>query len=613
MKKLIATLLLCNFVTLVLWSQVPYGYAPASIAADDLSALGGNKNQFVQGLVKFSPAQDPVLQRLKGRQVKGVRCYVRADYKQARQKRSGILASEGSPDNLIRQTYADLTEGWNDVLFDEPYVIGDEDFYLGLQAYETIGTPYPLVAYAKATVGQSCYVNQAKKSWEEYADRGTLLVLALLDDDASEAFDHAVFVQNTTHPQTVAPDEDFTGGLYIHNFTPYPVDNIDIAMQGEGAAEPTYKHIDLPQAVEPYGSTVVTTQLRAGTTESTTATWTCWTTNVNKAVAQEARKGVTTLYVTKDNFQRVPIIEEFTSQRCVNCPQMAYYLDKALEQYDGPYVYLSHHSGFREDAFTTDPDREVLFVFGGYENEYNPAIMYNRAVLEGEDVIIQGIRDMSPTPYLEALTEAAQMPAMAEVNIGDEGSQVTVSGRIARDLVGKPLRLSCYLVEDGISTDLYPQTGMDDADAPADLKEVFRHNGVILHYYNADALGDVISTDAEGHYSVSFPQVEKKGFGGTARRLVALVYKVNKSDLRDNQVLNAAELALTSGISEMENEAAPSLKGWEGIYDLQGRKVLQDNKVTKYQSNQLPTLQGEAGSRLPKGIYIHNGKKYVVR
>lgn len=94
MKKLIVTLLLCNFVTLVLWSQVPYGYAPASIAADDLSALGGNKNQFVQGLVKFSPAQDPVLQRLKGRQVKGVRCYVRADYKQARQKRSGILARD---------------------------------------------------------------------------------------------------------------------------------------------------------------------------------------------------------------------------------------------------------------------------------------------------------------------------------------------------------------------------------------------------------------------------------------------------------------------------------------------------------------------------------------
>ena len=112
---------------------MPYGYAPANPAAEDLSALGGNKNQFVQGLTKFDPAQDPVLQRLKGREVKGVRCYVRADYKQARQKRSGILASESKPENIVRQTYADLTEGWNDVMFDEPYVIGDEPFFLGVQ------------------------------------------------------------------------------------------------------------------------------------------------------------------------------------------------------------------------------------------------------------------------------------------------------------------------------------------------------------------------------------------------------------------------------------------------------------------------------------------------
>ena len=88
---------------------------------------------------------------------------------------------------------------------------------------------------------------------------------------------------------------------------------------------------------------------------------------------------------------------------------MAYFLEKAFEQYDGPYVYISHHSGFHDDAFTSDADRAVVYVFGGYEHEYNPAIMYNRAMLEGEDVIVQGIRDMSPTPYLEALALASNI------------------------------------------------------------------------------------------------------------------------------------------------------------------------------------------------------------
>lgn len=595
-RRILAASLLCWVAMLAVWAQVPYGYAPASPTADEMSALGGNKNQFVQGLTCFDPSEDPVLQRLKGKEILGVRCYVRADYQQARQKRSGILASEGRPDNIVRQTYVDLAEGWNDVMFDEPYVIGDQPFFLGLQVYELIGKPYPLVAYAKATVPRSSFICQAKASWEEYTDRGTLLVFALLADDAAQCFDHAAYAQNTTHPQTVAPDQDFTGGLYIHNFSSKPISSVSISMEGEGALEPSAKTITLPTPLEAYASTVVTAQLRAGLTESTTAAWTCRVTHVDGVEAQSARPGITTLFVTKDNFQRVPLVEEFTSQRCVNCPQMAYFLDKAFQQYDGPYIYLSHHSGFRDDSFTSEADRQLTYVFGGYENEYNPAIMYNRAVLEGEDVIVQGIRDMSPTPYLEALTEAAQMPAMAGVDISSSAGSVVVSGRVARDLIEKPLRLSCFLVEDGITTTNYPQLGMDDADAPADLADVFRHNGVILHSFAADPLGDELRVDADGTYSVSFPLVEKEGFGGNSRRLVALVHKVNKDDLRDNQVLNAAELRLTSGISEMENGGLKMEDS--AIYDLSGRKM--DNRMS-------------VNRKLPKGLYIQNGRKVVVR
>lgn len=594
-RSLVALLLF--HLALPIFSQVPYGYAPANAATDDLSALGGNINQFVQGLTKFDPAQDPVLQRLKGKEVKGVRCYVRADYKQSRQKRSGVLASSGKPDNIVRQTYADLSEGWNDVLFDEPFVIGDEAFYLGWQAYETIGTPYPLVAYAKATVPQSCFVNLGKKSWEEYTDRGTLLIFALLDDEAASSFDHAAYAQNTTHPQTVAPDQDFTGGLYIHNFSPNPIENLKIAMRGEGATAPTYKTISLPAPLEAYGSTVVVAQLRAGTTEGTSVDWTCTVSKLNQKAAQSGRPGVTKLYVTVDNFQRTPIIEEFTSQRCVNCPQMAYFLEKALEQYGGPYVYVAHHSGFQNDSFTCEADKAITYIFGGYENEYNPAIMYNRAVLDGENTVIQGIRDMSPTPYLEALAKAAQMPAMAEVNIQSDGSNITVSGRIARDLASQSIYLSCYLVEDGISIEKYPQLGMDDDDAPDDLKDVFRHNGVILHHFTDNAVGDVLSVNSDGTFSVSFASVEKAGFGGNGQRLVALVHKVNKNDLRDNQVLNAAQMAYkTSGIHQFENENQASEAA---VYDLNGRRI--------------QNWRQNAEKSLPKGIYIANGKKIVVK
>ncbi|MBR4433406.1 MAG: hypothetical protein IKS80_02730 [Bacteroidaceae bacterium] len=604
MKRIILTLLLgvaqlsvVNYQLSIggcAWAQQPYGYAPGSVSTEELSGLGGGINEFVQCMTRFDPSDDPALARMKGKKVVGVRCYLRAAYSQARQKRSAILASQGSVAGFIRTQYVNFEEGWNDVLFDEPVIIDAQPLFLGFQVYETIGTPYPIVAYQAATVAQSCYVNLAKKTWEEYTDRGTPLILALVEDDAAACFERTAYAQNTTHPQTVAPDRDFEGGLYVHNFTSEPIQSVEIAMQGEGAASPTMRTIILPEPLPAYGSTIVSAQLRAGTTESTTATWTSTVTKVNGQEAQPGRPGTTRLYVTYDNFIRTPLIEEFTSQRCVNCPQMAYFLEKALQEYEGDYVYVAHHSGFVEDVFTTQPDREILYVFGGYQNEYNPAIMYNRAILEGENQIIQGVRDMSPEPYKEALALAADMAAMAEVNIECNGNNVTVSGRVARDLVGKPIYLSCYLIEDGISTDKYPQMGMDDADAPSDLKDVFRHNGIILHYFTAEAIGDLLSTEANGSYSVTYPMVEATGFGGTARRLVAFVHKVNKDDPYDTYVLNAAEMYLDDedGIPSIDNGQLTIDNVGAAIFDLSGRRV--------------------SNAHLPKGIYIVGGNKKVI-
>ena len=602
-KTFILTLLLS---AANLAAQVPYGYAPGTdiVNNEEISGLGGGKNEFVQCMTRFDPSSDPVIARMKGKKVVGVRCYLREAYNQARQKRSAIQASQGSVGNLVCTQYVDFVQGWNNVMFDEPITIDDQPLFLGFQVYETIGTPYPIVIYPAANVPQSCYVNLAKKKWEEYTDRGTPLIQALVEDEAATCFERTAYAQNTTHPQTVAPDRDFQGGLYVHNFTNEPIQSLEIAMQGEGAEVPTMRTITLPVPLPAYGSTVVTAQLRAGSTESTTANWTATVTQVNGQEAQPGRPGTTQLYVTYDNFIRTPLIEEFTSQRCINCPQMAYFLEKALQEYQGDYVYVSHHSGFAEDVFTTQPDREILYVFGGYQNEYNPAIMYNRTMMEvgGETKIIQGIRDMSPEPYKEALALAADMSAMAEVNIKSMDGLVTVSGRVARDLVGKPLYLSCYLVEDGISTKDYPQLGMNDEDAPSDLQDVFRHNGVILHYFTTEAIGDLLSTEANGSYSVTYPMVEKTGFGGTARRLVAFIHKVNKDDLYDNYVLNAAEMSLDDedGIISIDEG---QLMMNNSVYDLQGRRIV------KGQMANGKWLQGN----LPRGLYISNGRKIIFR
>ena len=66
----------------------------------------------------------------------------------------------------------------------------------------------------------------------------------------------------------------------------------------------------------------------------------------------------------------------------------------------------------------------------------------------------------------------------------------------------------------------------------------------------------------------------------------------------------------TTWIRSLSHIPSPEDKG--GIYDLSGRRI-QGNKVTEYQSDQFPALQGGVRDRLQKGVYIVNGKKIVIR
>ena len=144
---------------------------------------------------------------------------------------------------------------------------------------------------------------------------------------------------------------------------------------------------------------------------------------------------------------------------------------------------------------------------------------------------------------------------------------------------------------------------MDDADAPSDLRDVFRHNGIILHYFTTDAIGDLLTTNSGGLYSVTYPMVEKAGFGGTSRRLVAFIHKVNKADPYDNYVLNAAELSFDEidGIKSIDDGQRTTDD--ESIYDLSGRRI------TAEAASSRSTLH----TSLKKGIYIIGGRKVIIK
>jgi len=232
-------------------AQVPYGLAPDTVTAADISAQGSGENGYAAALIALVP-NDPVFARLKGQTIVGVRCNLRADYKQKSQKRSYAMACEGTPTNQVRRTNVNFSAGWNDVLFDEPLTIGDDTIFVGYQVYETIGTSLPITGYSGASVDGGCWLNIKNGGWTSYSDRGTLLISALLADGSEELIGNAAYVQCVEHPLTVAPSAYFGGTVYVHNLSSQPLASLAIAMQGEGDAASTIGQLTFDEAIPAY-------------------------------------------------------------------------------------------------------------------------------------------------------------------------------------------------------------------------------------------------------------------------------------------------------------------------------------------------------------------------
>ena len=598
-------------------TPVHYGYAPDQVVPEEIQAQGTGENAYVGGMICLDPA-DPVVQRLKGHQVKGVRCYLRAEYIGKRQKRTYIQHVSGTPDATATKTYCDFAEGWNEIMFDEPITIGDEKLFVGLQVYELRGTPYPLVCYAGVSVPGGSWINLKNEGWKEYSDRGTLFIQAILDDDAASKLENTVYAKVASAPLTVAPAQTFDAKVYIHNHSAQPIESIELETIGQGDAEAHTQTVNFDTPLPAYGGSIINLPVRAGC-ESGASQWIELTVkSVNGASTQEAAAGRTLHYITEDAFLRIPLIEEFTSQRCSNCPFMIYYLDKAMEEYAGPVLYVTHHTGFSDDAFTMPMDADLLYLFGS-DYTYNPAVMYDRCVPKGEIAPIVGASEASTAPYTAAIVAASERPAMAEVLVDVDKSDTQIScrvhGRISSEMAasGEPLYLSVYLVENGISVDKYPQLGLDSDGAPEDLLERFKHNGVKRHVFNTVSTGDPLTLQADNTFSVDFAAADfNKMWNWDNCQVIAFVHMMNKDDMTKNEVLNAGSNKLNhliTGIQAVNNGPSTDVR-----FSTNAGGTLQANvPVRSMQIHQLDGRNVSTDMPLNSGIYVvnytlHNGE-----
>lgn len=526
-----------------------YGFAPNETPASELIAIGSGRNAFLEAVVSVDASKDPLVAKLKGSKITGVRFYLRADFKQ---KSKGFSQARIYTDGLEKVTQSvteDFVEGWNEVSFATPVEIGDKPIYVGYQVFETQGEPFPIAAYKNARIPGVSYINPARGGWDDYGDRGAVMIQAVVDADPALLDGHAV-VAPMNEPLVVAPDKDFSCTFYIHNQSDKPVTSLTYSSYDENGYTVDQRELTLSEPIAPYGSAAVGAALKAPSAEGSSVPLTVTTTKLNGADAGDCFRSIIRLYVSSDVFFRVPVVEEFTGILCTNCPFMFYYLDSALEKMTTPHVYVAHHDGYYKDALTQACDTELLYLFGD-NGTYNPAVMYDRRVMSGSFVPVESAKsEASDAQYTQRIAEAMGYPALAKVLVDEEisanGAKCRVYGKISKAAMDMKddLYLTVYFLEDRIPTEVYGQKGLDPVPdgAPEDLLDRFCHRGVIRRYFGGET-GSKLEVDSDGSFDVSFDFNDiASSWNLDNCEFVAFVHRVNKENMADNYVLNAGAM-----------------------------------------------------------------------
>ena len=282
-----------------------------------------------------------------------------------------------------------------------------------------------------------------------------------------------------------------------------------------------------------------------------------------------------------DLYQRVVLLEEFTTEKCANCPSRTQLVNEIMDSvaYQGKIVAVYHHSGFYSDFLTLPADEDYKWFYN-YKSTYAPALMFDRyPYFETKGRPGSGQRKPTPvsdinnrhniTKYLDR--RLADKPHVGFYLIGQYDNDKTITVRMSgvRDSMfcNTDPRVTVYVVENHV-----------EAENQAGAQGVFFHNHVMRAYNSV--WGDVLTWNGDTfEYECQLP-VEPE-WNKDYIQVVAFVHSYDSED---------------PGNCAVENTRVIDFQTILGIEDAQTHKEVKDIQYF--------TLDGVHTTPLTDGIYV---------
>lgn len=512
----------------------------------------------------------------------------------------------------VKYSYSDSNPGWNTMTMTD-YVIPDdvEQLVVGFTTNVKSGV-YAIPTIYPHYTKNSCYLwvdgdndEEGNPRWVDRNEYGILPIL-LIVEDTQGTFGLVPVITMLTPNGLVTAGEPSDCLMRLKNAGSQSIRSIEVTSR---QGEQTYsKKVNLSSPIAA-GKTSGTFLIPLTCFESGDVELSITKVN-DKELTKPVTKTVNMLAVPKEvaeKYSRRPLMEYFESEN--NYRSARYYdeyITPLLEPVRNELTFVCQHL---DDQFMTGDDDATALALQLCDNDSSrvsiPAMTVDRAMNTG-NILVQMSATTNPMfdvlvdpNYFNLMLDAAKaVPTFASVeakgNAEATGIAIEVNGEVAEGVLpeGEKPRLTVYLME----RDVFSDSQMFWTE-----KEKEEHMGEYTHVnVIREILADGVEMPAAGSYSWDTTVDDPDPMWNTENLyVVAFVHRDGQKGGKYMHVFNSTEgsLSISDGINTIDQASAAS-----AVYDLQGRRVSQSNKVTKSQ-----------GNNLPKGIYIQNGKKFVVR
>lgn len=452
--------------------------------------------------------------------------------------------------DLRTQELSTTALGWNEVMFTEPVEItGDEEFSAGY-TYTQIGDQYngkafPFSAVKEGIDNQYLFIycldpKTGDTGWKKFTMAGKNMSIQVLVEGE--------------FPEYSATPEDFgmvTGSIntdakitvpFVNN-SAYAVTDLDYVVSVDGVAG-SEEHATFSPSVGVGSKGSFKVSVPCGSVEAKKSIK-VEITKVN-GHDNESKDKVAEGYVgvSSTQFTRNMVIEEFTTEKCPNCPRVAGYLHEYLETADLSRVAaVCHHSAYYTDWLTQPCDEELTFLFNNGGATFAPAVMFNREP-DFDSYYLQGKKDNVTIPgsaddfgtiveyYLTQTLANAKLDMQVVPNADKSKVTLVIKGEANNLYDTDNALLTVYVTEDNVK-----------AQAQAGAQGTYKHHHVIRAYNST--WGDKVTWDGTS-FTATYDYNLDSSWKQDDIKFVAFLNKHNANDPLDNRIENSINVSLSA-------------------------------------------------------------------